>query len=153
MMYANRISPSATPSAASRCAGAAARLEREHLVTVQPRRYRVNPISLSDARDLLRFRQALEPACVAEAIENADAVLALDEFRLFAGDQWVPSLRLRLPFGAGAPPATPGMAAALCDLIGQADRRWSTSASPASGGTTPRNWSRSVTDRCDAAPR
>jgi len=35
------------------------RLEREHLVTVQPRQgYRVNPISLSDARDLLRFRLA-----------------------------------------------------------------------------------------------
>ena len=50
------------------------RLEREHLVTVQPRQgYRVNPISLSDARDLLRFRFALEPACVAEAIENASA--------------------------------------------------------------------------------
>ena len=48
------------------------RLEREHLVTVQPRQgYRVNPISLSDARDLLRFRFALEPACVAEAIEHA----------------------------------------------------------------------------------
>src|ERR1700756_295101 len=53
------------------------RLEREHLVTVQPRQgYRVNPISLSDARDLLRFRFALEPACVDEAIENAtDATL------------------------------------------------------------------------------
>src|SRR3984893_9856986 len=48
------------------------RLEREHLVTVQPRQgYRVNPISLEDARDLLRFRLALEPACVAEAIDNA----------------------------------------------------------------------------------
>ena len=59
------------------------RLEREHLVTVQPRQgYRVNPISLSDARDLLRFRLALEPACVAEAIENAadDVLKALDEF-------------------------------------------------------------------------
>src|SRR5215470_18708515 len=65
------------------------RLEREHLVTVQPRQgYRVNPISLSDARDLLQFRLVLEPACVAEAIESAsDAVLeALDEFRLFSGD-------------------------------------------------------------------
>ena len=31
------------------------RLEREHLVTVQPRQgYRVNPISLADARDLLQ---------------------------------------------------------------------------------------------------
>src|SRR6201995_2556294 len=59
------------------------RLEREHLVTVQPRQgYRVNPISLSDARDLLRFRLALEPACVAEAIENAGAAAlkGLDRF-------------------------------------------------------------------------
>src|SRR6202034_4790437 len=65
------------------------RLEREHLVTVQPRQgYRVNPISLSDARDLLRFRLALEPACVTEAIENApEKVLkALDDFRRFSGD-------------------------------------------------------------------
>src|SRR6201996_10908 len=65
------------------------RLEREHLVPVQPRQgYRVNPISLSDARDLLRFRLALEPACVAEAIESApDNVLkTLDEYRNFAGD-------------------------------------------------------------------
>jgi len=45
------------------------RLEREHLVTVTPRQgYRVNPISLADARDLLRFRFALEPACVMDAI-------------------------------------------------------------------------------------
>src|SRR3982750_2779251 len=64
------------------------RLEREHLVTVQPRQgYRVNPISLADARDLLRFRLALEPACVAEAIGNAsDADLkALNKFRRFSG--------------------------------------------------------------------
>src|SRR5258707_7583669 len=57
------------------------RLEREHLITVQRRQgYRVNPISLADARDLLRFRLGLEPACVAEAIEHArDATLkALD---------------------------------------------------------------------------
>jgi DNA-binding GntR family transcriptional regulator len=64
------------------------RLEREHLVTVQPRQgYRVNPISLSDARDLLRFRLALEPACVSEAIESAsDSLLGgLDEYRRFSG--------------------------------------------------------------------
>src|SRR5215813_6169580 len=65
------------------------RLEREHLVTVQPRQgYRVNPISLADARDLLRFRLALEPACVDEAIDNAPDVTlkALDRFRRFSGD-------------------------------------------------------------------
>src|SRR5260370_2635176 len=64
------------------------RLEREHLVTVQPRQgYRVNPISLADARDLLRFRLALEPACVAEAIENAsaDGLKALHKVTRFAG--------------------------------------------------------------------
>src|ERR1700743_1381699 len=47
------------------------RLEREHLVTVQPRQgYRVSPISLADARDLLRFRLALEPAFVPQGIES-----------------------------------------------------------------------------------
>src|SRR5436305_13967665 len=66
------------------------RLEREHLVTVQPRQgYRVNPISLSDARDLLRFRLALEPACVAEAVESADdnVLKALNRFRRFSGNR------------------------------------------------------------------
>src|SRR6266705_641275 len=65
------------------------RLAREHLVTGQPRQgYRVNPISLSDARDLCRFRLALEPACVAEAVANAgdDVLKALDDYRRFAGD-------------------------------------------------------------------
>src|SRR3982074_1655692 len=65
------------------------RLEREHLVTVQPRQgYRVNPISLADARDLLRFRRAPEPARVADAIEHApeQVLQALDQFRRFAGN-------------------------------------------------------------------
>ena len=102
------------------------RLEREHLVTVQPRQgYRVNPISLSDARDLLRFRQTLEPACVAEAIENApDQVLkALDEFRLFAGDH-ESFITYNRAFHSALAHASGNrrMAAALCDLIGQADR-------------------------------
>ena len=102
------------------------RLEREHLVTVQPRQgYRVNPISLSDARDLLQFRLVLEPACVAEAIESAsDAVLeALDEFRLFSGDHeafitYNRAFHTALAYASG----NRRMAASLCDLIGQADR-------------------------------
>src|SRR5205809_5826716 len=64
------------------------RLEREHLVTVQPRQgYRINPISIADARDLLRFRLAVEPACVSEAIEQAsdDVLKALETFRSFEG--------------------------------------------------------------------
>ena len=102
------------------------RLEREHLVTVQPRQgYRVNPISLADARDLLRFRQALEPACVAEAIENAsDEVLgALDEFRHFAGEH-EDFIAYNRGFHSALAHASGNrrMAASLCDLIGQADR-------------------------------
>ena len=105
---------------------ALARLAREHLVTVTPRQgYRVNPISLSDARDLLRFRLALEPACVAEAVDNAScAVLkALDQFRRFSGDDeafiaYNRAFHTALAHASG----NRRMAAALCDLIGQADR-------------------------------
>jgi GntR family transcriptional regulator, rspAB operon transcriptional repressor len=102
------------------------RLEREHLVTVQPRQgYRVNPISLSDARDLLRFRLALEPACVAEAIERApDARLAaLDDFRRFSGDH-EDFIAYNRAFHSALAHASGNhrMASALCDLIGQADR-------------------------------
>jgi DNA-binding GntR family transcriptional regulator len=102
------------------------RLEREHLVTVQPRQgYRVNPISLSDARDLLRFRRALEPACVTEAIEHApDSVLAaLDEFRRFTGNH-EDFITYNRGFHSALANASGNrrMAAALCDLIGQADR-------------------------------
>jgi GntR family transcriptional regulator, rspAB operon transcriptional repressor len=102
------------------------RLEREHLVTVQPRQgYRVNPISLSDARDLLQFRLVLEPACVAEAIESgSDAVLkALDQFRLFSGDHEA-FITYNRAFHTALAEASGNrrMAASLCDLIGQADR-------------------------------
>jgi DNA-binding GntR family transcriptional regulator len=102
------------------------RLEREHLVTVQPRQgYRVNPISLRDARDLLRFRFALEPACVAEAIENAagDVLQALDDYRCFAGHH-EDFIAYNRAFHSALAHASGNrrMAAALCDLIGQADR-------------------------------
>jgi DNA-binding GntR family transcriptional regulator len=102
------------------------RLAREHLVTVQPRQgYRVNPISLSDARDLLRFRFALEPACVAEAIENgSDATLkALDAYRRFAGDHEA-FIAYNRAFHSALAHASGNrrMAASLVDLIGQADR-------------------------------
>ncbi|MBR0897077.1 GntR family transcriptional regulator [Bradyrhizobium tropiciagri] len=102
------------------------RLEREHLVTVQPRQgYRVNPISLSDARDLLRFRLALEPACVAEAIESApDSILkSLDQFRRFSGSH-EDFIAYNRGFHSALAHASGNrrMAATLCDLIGQADR-------------------------------
>ena len=102
------------------------RLEREHLVTVNPRQgYRVNPISIGDARDLLRFRLAIEPACVAEAIENApqDVLLALNEYRSFTGGRedfitYNRNFHSALAHASG----NRRMAAAACDLIEQADR-------------------------------
>lgn len=65
------------------------RLERERLVTVLPRQgYRVNPISLSDARDLCRFRETLEPICASEAAKLAsdEELAALETYRSFSGD-------------------------------------------------------------------
>jgi len=105
---------------------ALARLAREHLVTVTPRQgYRVNPISLSDARDLLRFRLALEPACVAEAINDAgdDVLKTLDQFRRFSGDHEA-FIAYNRAFHTALARASGNrrMAAALSDLIGQADR-------------------------------
>src|ERR1700755_1206498 len=102
------------------------RLEGEPLLTVCARQgYRVNPISLSDARDLLRFRLALEPACVDEAIGNAgDSTLkALDKFRRFSGNHedfiaYNRGFHTALAHASG----NRRMASALCDLIGQADR-------------------------------
>src|SRR4029077_17329406 len=102
------------------------RRAREHLVTVQPRQgYRVNPISLADARDLLRFRLALEPACVAEAIEHADgdALKALNRFRRFSGGH-EDFIAYNRAFHSALAHASGNrrMANSLCDLVGQADR-------------------------------
>ena len=67
------------------------RLARDHLVTVQPRQgYRVAPISLTDAAELLQLRVVLETACVGVAAAEAsnDILRGLDELRIFepAGD-------------------------------------------------------------------
>jgi GntR family transcriptional regulator, rspAB operon transcriptional repressor len=73
----------------------------------------------------LRFRLALEPACVVEAVENAtpEVLRALDEFRSFEGDHedfiaYNRAFHSALAYASG----NRRMAAALCDLIGQADR-------------------------------
>jgi DNA-binding GntR family transcriptional regulator len=87
------------------------RLEREHLVTVTPRQgYRVNPISLADARDLLRFRFALEPACVMDAIESAsdDTLKSLNEFRRFPATTRTSSFNRAFHWRSPMHPATAG---------------------------------------------
>ncbi len=66
------------------------RLEQERLVTVLPRQgYRVTPVSVSDAREILGFRLLLEPACALDACEHATGTLLgdLDVFRSFDAAQ------------------------------------------------------------------
>ena len=101
------------------------RLEREHLVTVNPRQgYQVNPISLSDAQDLFRFRLALEPACAVEAIENAsDNMLAeLDQFRAIDPKEAFIDYNRRFHSAIARASGNARMAVVACDLIAQADR-------------------------------
>jgi len=102
------------------------RLEQENLVTVHARQgYRVSPVSVADARDLFRFRMALEPACAAEAAENAsDAeLLFFDRFRSFDGDAHA-FIDYNRSFHAALAEACGNrrMAASACELIEQADR-------------------------------
>jgi DNA-binding GntR family transcriptional regulator len=62
------------------------RLEGERLVTVLPRQgYRVNRVSIADARDIFGLRLVIEPACAAAAAGNADKAGDLDAFRGYTG--------------------------------------------------------------------
>jgi len=102
------------------------RLERERLVTVLPRQgYRVNPVSLSDARDIFRLREVLEPACAADVARaaSADALGGLDRFKRFEGspDAFIEANR-EFHCGLARLSPYPRMAAAICDLVEQADR-------------------------------
>ncbi len=101
------------------------RLEREHLITVSPRQgYQVNPISVSDARALFRFRLALEPACAVEAIENAneDTLAALDGFRVVPEGQEFIDYNREFHSAIAQASGNTRMAVVACDLIAQADR-------------------------------
>jgi DNA-binding GntR family transcriptional regulator len=60
------------------------RLQEQGLIEVLPRRgYRVQPISLSDAKELYETRILLEKSCIKRAIETASeaTLMALDQFR------------------------------------------------------------------------
>lgn len=104
------------------------RLEREHLVTIAPRQgYRVSPISLSDARDLLRLRAVLECASVTEAARerNPDALAALERFRSFRPSQWADGFAgYNREFHCALARASGNrrMAALTCELIEQTHR-------------------------------
>jgi DNA-binding GntR family transcriptional regulator len=101
------------------------RLEQERLITVHPRQgYQVSPISMRDARDLFRFRQALEPGCVAEAVESASGGVmdALDRFRTLEPGQDFIDYNRAFHHALAHASGNARMSAAACDLIDQADR-------------------------------
>lgn len=70
------------------------RLAQEGLVVIRPRQgYRVTPVSIRDAREMLQLRGVLESACVevAAAAAPPEQLRALDRFRRFE--------RTRYPLG------------------------------------------------------
>lgn len=101
------------------------RLERERLVTINPRQgSRVNPVSLADARELFQFRLSLEPACAALAAETgaSEILEALNCYRMFdAGGDFIDYNRA---FHSAVATACGNqrMSAAMRDLIDQAER-------------------------------
>ncbi|MEP9350684.1 GntR family transcriptional regulator [Xanthobacter sp. KR7-225] len=102
------------------------RLEQERLITVLPRQgYRVNPVSLADARDIFRFREVMEPACAADAARHAgDAALAaLDGFRAFDPSK-SDFIRYNRAFHEAVAMCSPHrrMREEVADLVAQADR-------------------------------
>lgn len=107
---------------------ALSRLERERLVTVLPRQgYRVAPISLSDARDMFRFRLVLETASVVEAarVATGEALEALDRFRAFDASAYPDGfIGYNRDFHCTLARLSGNrrMAIAACDLIEQMDR-------------------------------
>jgi len=101
------------------------RLEREHLVTVNPRQgYQVNPISISDAQDIFRFRLALEPACAVQAIESAthETLADLDQYRSIDAEEAFTDYNRRFHSAVARASGNVRMATVACDLIAQADR-------------------------------
>lgn len=101
------------------------RLQQERLVRVRPRQgYQVAPVSVAEARDLLRFRAVIEPACAAAAArEAADADLAALEAlaREGAAGDFIGCNR-RFHAALADAGGNRRMADTVRDLVAQADR-------------------------------
>ena len=102
------------------------RLEQERLITVIPRQgYRVNPVSLADARDIFRFREVMEPACAADAARHASdqTLAALDAYRTFDATK-SDFIRYNRAFHVAVAMCAPHrrMREEVADLVAQADR-------------------------------
>ncbi|MBB3457241.1 DNA-binding GntR family transcriptional regulator [Rhizobium sp. BK313] len=101
------------------------RLQQDRLVTVQPRQgYQVNPISMKDVRDLFQFRLALEPACVAAAVESASnqTLADLDRFRSIGAQEDFIDYNRAFHDALAAASGNARMEAAIRDVLDQADR-------------------------------
>jgi len=102
-------------------------LVSEGLVIVIPRQgYRVSPVSLRDANEIFAFRQALELACIAEAVKNASdkELKALDAFREFDGDYENEFINYNRDFHCALARCSNNgrMARTTCDLIEETER-------------------------------
>lgn len=101
------------------------RLEQERLVTVHPRQgYSVNRISVSDARDIFKFRLVLETNCASLAAENATSEILdeLESFREFDASGDFIAYNRGFHTAIAKAGGNRRMAAAACELIDQADR-------------------------------
>ena len=101
------------------------RLQQDRLVTVQPRQgYQVNPISMKDVRDLFQFRLALEPACVAAAVESASnqTLADLDRFRSIGAQEDFIDYNRAFHDALAAASGNARMEAAIRDVLDHADR-------------------------------
>ena len=102
------------------------RLEQERLVTVLPRQgYRVNPVSLSDARDIFRFREVIESACAFDGAQQGsdEALKALSAFRTFDPDR-TEFIKYNRSFHVAVAMCSPHrrMRDEVVELVSQADR-------------------------------
>lgn len=118
------------------------RLEQDRLVTIHPRQgYRVNPVSMADARDIFRFCEVLEPACAADAAEHAsdEELAALDAFRTFDSKGW-DFIRYNRSFHIAVARCSPNrrMREEVASLVSQADRLVLVSIGTARGRDTGR---------------
>jgi GntR family transcriptional regulator, rspAB operon transcriptional repressor len=104
------------------------RLEKENLVTVQPRQgYRVKPIATSDVEDVFGLRLLVEPACAVAAVHADDSALrALDRFRGFAdrdsGTSGYAEYNEAVHHAIAALSGNTRMTAVAWDLVEQSDR-------------------------------
>ena len=100
------------------------RLEREQLVTVQPRQgSRVTSISLADARDIFRYRAVLEPACAAMAAEtSAEISEKLEKWRHFPPGGEFLDYNRAFHVAVAQASGSRRMAASVSDLLDQAER-------------------------------